>query len=123
MAPQGSNTDEDTYFIGYLKGGTPVQLGLTLPTTSTLDGQVQLLDAAGNVVTDTAGSATDAAFIGTTPAAGGYYGRRVRQLGGRGGRRLRAGPERVGQRVAGGGRHDAPGAPGRRRTRCCSSST
>ena len=73
MSSEGSTADQDTYLIGYLKAGTTVNLGLTLPSTSTLNGRVSLLDASGNAITDS--DSSDSTFSGTTTSAGIYYAR------------------------------------------------
>ena len=65
--------DTDTYLLGTRSVGNMVELSTTLPSTSTLAAKVTLVDANGNLVTDTDGNPNDAHFLGTIPADGTYY--------------------------------------------------
>ena len=57
MGPEGSNTDEDYFALGTLNVGNQVDLTLRLPSTSTLDGMVTLLDSTGAAVRQGSGQA------------------------------------------------------------------
>ena len=73
MAPEGSNTDEDYFALGTLNTGNQVDLNLRLPSRSTLNGRVTLVDANDVAMADTDGNATDGHFLGTIAADGAYY--------------------------------------------------
>ncbi|MCU0915919.1 MAG: pre-peptidase C-terminal domain-containing protein, partial [Planctomycetes bacterium] len=73
MAADGTNTDEDFFFLGNLNGGNTVHLSFRLPAGSTLVPKVKLVDSAGVAVTDDEGDPTNGVFSGTTTADGAYY--------------------------------------------------
>ena len=73
MAREGSNTDEDVFLLGTLSAGNVVELNVRLPSTSSWNGVVTVVDASGAVVADEDGNASDGHFLGTVPADGAYY--------------------------------------------------
>ena len=56
MAAEGSNTDEDMYLLGTLSAGNVVTLNVQLPSTSSWNGMVTVVDASGTPVADTDGN-------------------------------------------------------------------
>ena len=74
MPGQSGGFDVDTFQVGFLNGGTTVTLDATsLPTWSTLEPYVELLDDDDNVITDD--DLTDAIFTATLDADGTYFAR------------------------------------------------
>ena len=71
MAPEGSR-GRRLYLLGTLSAGNVVTLNVQLPSTSTWNGMVTVVDASGTPVADTDGTA-DGHFQGTIPANGAYY--------------------------------------------------
>ena len=65
--------DVDYYTLGALNVGNQVELSLRLPSTSTLNGMVTLVNASGTAVADTDGNPADGHFSGTITADGSYY--------------------------------------------------
>jgi autotransporter-associated beta strand protein len=68
-----SATDKDLYLLGTLSAGNEVTLNVQLPSTSSWNGIVTVVDASGTPVVDTDGNPTDGHFQGTIPADGAYY--------------------------------------------------
>ncbi|MEQ9407652.1 MAG: pre-peptidase C-terminal domain-containing protein, partial [Fuerstiella sp.] len=73
MLPEGSNTDEDSYNLGYHTAGNVIELSLNLPDHSSLDGQLRLYDSSGVRVADADGNDTDGHFLATITADDTYY--------------------------------------------------
>ena len=63
----------DLYALGTLDAGAVVALSTRLPSGSTLQPNVTLVDSTGAAVADADGNATDGHFQGTILAAGAYY--------------------------------------------------
>ena len=68
-----SATDKDMYLLGTLSANNVVTLNVQLPSTSSWNGMVMVVDASGTPVADTDGNPTDGHFQGTIPANGAYY--------------------------------------------------
>ncbi|MEZ6092506.1 MAG: pre-peptidase C-terminal domain-containing protein [Pirellulaceae bacterium] len=68
-----SATDQDLYHLGFLNAGTSISLVSRLPQWSNLEPLVELIDAAGNSLSDT--DATDSAYAGNLAADGVVYAR------------------------------------------------
>ncbi|MHC4996649.1 MAG: hypothetical protein ACYTGQ_16520, partial [Planctomycetota bacterium] len=52
MASQGSNHDEDMYWLGYLTTDNTVELSVRLPSSSTLAGSLSVVNAQGATIPD-----------------------------------------------------------------------
>ncbi|WP_197172554.1 C-type lectin domain-containing protein, partial [Novipirellula aureliae] len=52
MSAEGTNRDEDVYSLGRLSAGNVVDLEITLPSGSTLAGQLRIRNSAGDVVAE-----------------------------------------------------------------------
>ena len=70
---EGTNQDEDRYNLGILTAGNTVELNLTLPGVSTLDGRVFLVDSNGNIVPDEDGDTSNGVYRTTLTQDGTYY--------------------------------------------------
>ena len=68
-----SATDKDVYGLGTLSAGNVVTLNVQLPSSSSWNGMVTVVDGSGTPVADTDGNLMDGHFLGTIPAAGAYY--------------------------------------------------
>ena len=68
-----SATDKDMYLLGTLSTGNVVTLTMQLPSSSSWNGIVTVVDASGTPVADTDGNLVDDHFQGTIPANGAYY--------------------------------------------------
>jgi hypothetical protein len=75
MAAEGSNTDEDVYNLGLFNAGNVIELSTRMPGDGTLSPKVVLLDAAGQVLSDSDGDATDGHARVTLSADGVIYAR------------------------------------------------
>ncbi|MBN2474703.1 MAG: Ig-like domain-containing protein, partial [Pirellulales bacterium] len=73
MAAEGSNADEDFFYLGRLNPGVIVDLSASRPISSTLDPRVRVVDATGTELTDADGNAGDGAFLATVAADADYY--------------------------------------------------
>jgi hypothetical protein len=73
MAASGSNLDEDLFQLGTLTAGDVVVLNAQLPSSSTWNGAVTVVDANGMAVTDEDGNPMDGHFLGTISVAGTYF--------------------------------------------------
>ena len=60
MAPQSTNTDEDRFQLGMLNTGNVIDLGLRLPSSSSLIPSLRVFDGSGVELLDTDGDPTNA---------------------------------------------------------------
>ena len=72
-AADGDTADIDSFLIGRMNAGVVVDLSVVKPLSSTLNGEVRLVDSLGNLVADSDG-AIDESGSYATPAAGDYFG-------------------------------------------------
>ena len=72
MTPEGNNTDEDRYALGFLNAGNLVELDLRLPNFSTLVPQLRVVDESGNVIADEDDDPSNG-FRATITADSNYY--------------------------------------------------
>ncbi|NQT19808.1 MAG: pre-peptidase C-terminal domain-containing protein, partial [Planctomycetes bacterium] len=68
-----SSGDVDRFALRRMNPGETVSLDLRLPSVSTLDGRVVLVDSSGTPVADDDGDATDGDFAATIAIDGNYY--------------------------------------------------
>ena len=73
MASEGGDPDYDFFRLGSLAAGNIIDLRAQLPSSSTLDARVTVVDSSGTLLADTDGSPTDGRFIATVVNAGDYY--------------------------------------------------
>ncbi len=80
MATEGSNPDEDYFSLGRLDPGNTIALTTTLPSLSTLDANVRVVDSGGTDLADTDGS--ESGFSGAVVGSDDYYVLVTANLGG-----------------------------------------
>jgi RHS repeat-associated protein len=81
MGPDGSHADEDLFSLGDLNTGNVVELSTRLPSTSSWNGVLTVVNGSGVAVADTDGSVLDGHFLGTVPADGVYYAKMLPRWG------------------------------------------
>ena len=71
-ANNGETADVDSFLIGRMNAGVVVDLSLQKPTGSTLNGEVRVVDAEGNLIADGDGTINEVGTF-TTTEPGNYY--------------------------------------------------
>ena len=73
MSREGANTDEDVFLLGTLSAGNAVELSTRLPSTSSWNGVLTVVDSSGAAIADEDGEVLDGHVLATIPTDGVYY--------------------------------------------------